>query len=202
MQMQNQAMVKEMEKFHYVNLSLSELMSFASEKKIEVNERKLEKEINLLNAIKKPLDEHKESFSHNWNFENMNNFTKSVKRIFKNRHFKMSDADNLMFYYNEHTSSVEFMLKANNGLSEASRLTVLKNMYAHLDFLQKGINVKSYFQLRNYIQKFGHEETAAVLKDKKRILNNIYRRVDNRPHIDEVLAYEKDLEKIAKEINE
>lgn len=189
---------QEMNKYHYVTLSIDELTAFAKERQISFDQRKLEKEINLLKSIQTPLEKHVESFKQNWSFDKMNDFTKHVKRIFTNRRFKASDANNLVFYYNEHQNKVEFMLKANQGLSEASRLTVLKNMYAHLEFLQNGINVKSYFQLRNYIQKYGHEETKEVLKDKRRILKNIYHRVDNRPHIDEVLAYEENLKIIDK----
>ena len=50
---------------------------------------------------------------------------------------------------------VHFLLKANTGLSETSRLTLLKNMYNHFEYLQKGINIKAYFQLRNYIKSIG-----------------------------------------------
>lgn len=193
-------LAKEMDKFHYVTLSIDELTAFANQRQIKFDQRQLEKEINLLKSIQQPLDKHIESFKQNWTFDSMNEFTKQVKRIFTNRRFKASDANNLTFYYNEHEKRVDFMLKANTGLSESSRLTVLKNMYSHLDFLQKGINVKSYFQLRNYIQQYGHEETKEVLKDKRRILKNIYNRVDNRHHIDEVLAYEANLKLLDKNL--
>lgn len=192
------AFAKEMDKFHYVTLCIDELTDFAKERQIQFDQRKLEKEINLLKSIQRPLDEHLVGFQQNWTFERMNEFTKTVKRIFTNRRFKASDANNLTFYYSEHEQKVHFMLKANTGLSETSRLTLLKNMYNHLEYLQKGINVKSYFQLRSYIEKFGHEETPAVLKRKKMDLTNIYKRVDNRPHIDEVLSYEANLKKIDK----
>lgn len=196
--MENQTVQQEMDKFHYVDTNIDELMAFAREKNIKVNQQKLEKEIRLMEAIKKPLDKHVDSFKGNWNFQAMNEFTKSLKLTFTNRRFKASDANSLYFYYNEHNNNVDFMIKASSGLSELSRLTVLKNMQKNLEFKMKGLNVKRYFQLRDYIQKFGHEETPVKLKRMKMDLKNIHARVDNVRDIDEVLLYEKNVKNVQK----
>lgn len=190
----NKSIEKSLQQFHYVNLDIDEMIAFAEGNGITFNERQLWREINLLEAVNKPLQLHMEHFKHTWTFAAMNDFTKQVKRIFTNRRFKASDADNFHFHFNEHEQKMQLTMKASQALNEISKLTVLRNMYNHLEYLQKGINVKAYFQLRSYIEKFGHEETATVLKRKKMDLNNIYKRVDNRPHIDEVLSYEKDVQ--------
>lgn len=185
-----------MKEFHYVNLDMEELSNFAFEHNIAFDVFQLSREIRLLTAVAGPLATHMESFKSNWTFQAINDFTKSVKRIFTNRKFKASDADNIQFHYNEHLNQMQLTLKPCNGLSEISKLTISRNMFNHLEYLKKGINVKSYFQLRDYIEKFGHEETAAVLKRKKMDLNNIYKRVDNRRHIDEVLKYERTVKEL------
>lgn len=172
---------------------MQELMEFADKNKISYDEGQLGREVSLLKSIDKTMQLHLENFKSNWTFGAMNDFTQKVKRTFTNRKFKASDANNIHFYYDEHKDKVELMLKAGSGLSELCRLTLLRNMFKHLDYLKKGINVKAYFQLRSYIENFGHEETPASLKRKKMDLTNIYKRVDNRPHIDEVLNYEKGL---------
>ena len=184
----------ELQKFQFVNLDVNALMEFADTHQISYDEFQLNREVSLLQSIDKSIQLHVDMFKSNWTFEAMNDFTTKLKRIFSNRKFKASDANNLQFSYNEHTNKVEFMLKAGSGLSQVITLTIIRNMFNHLEYMKKGINVKSYFQLRNYIDKFGHEETPAVLKRKKMNLNNIYKRVDNRPHIDEVLQYEKGLQ--------
>lgn len=187
---------QELQKFQYVNLDMQQLMEFADKNNISYDEGQLGREISLLQAIDKPMQLNLENFKSNWTFGAMNEFTQKVKRTFVNRKFKASDANNLRFHYNEHEGKIQFMLKAGSGLSEICRLTIIRNMFNHLEYLKKGINVKAFFQLRSYIEKFGHEETPASLKRKKMDLTNIYKRVDNRPHIDEVLNYEKVLLKI------
>lgn len=184
---------QEIQKFQYVNLDMQALMEFADKNKISYDEGQLGREISLLKSIDKPMQLHLENFKSNWTFGAMNEFTQKVKRTFTNRKFKASDANNIHFYYDEHKNKVEMMLKAGSGLSELCRLTLLRNMFKHLEYLKKGINVKAYFQLRSYLENHAHEETPASLKRKKMDLNNIYKRVDNRHHIDEVLNYEKGL---------